>query len=173
MASDDLRDRVQSVLGLGYRVDHELGGGGMSRVFVVDDLTLGRQIIVKVLSPELAEGVNLERFAREIRTLAQLQHPHIVPLLSAGHVDSLPYYVMPFVRGESGRALLAEARQLSIDDAVDILRDVAKALEFAHAHGVIHRDIKPDNILLSGSSAMLSDFGIAKAVSLARTAAPG
>ena len=168
-SASELRERLQSVLGDAYRVDRELGGGGMSRVFVVVDESLGRQIIVKVLSPELAEGVSLERFAREIRTLAQLQHPHIVPVLNAGRVDDLPYYAMPYVTGDSARVLLRKQGTLSIHDAVSILRDVAKALEFAHREGVVHRDIKPDNILISGNAAVVSDFGIAKAVNSARS----
>jgi serine/threonine protein kinase/tetratricopeptide (TPR) repeat protein len=164
-----LQEEVQNALGAGFQVERELGGGGMSRVFLVADGSLGRQVIVKVLSPELAEGVSVERFTREIRTVAQLQHPHIVPVLSAGRLAELPFYVMPFVSGRSARALVQEASVLPVRRVVDILRDVAKALDFAHRHGVVHRDIKPDNILLTENSATVCDFGIAKAVAAARS----
>jgi serine/threonine protein kinase/tetratricopeptide (TPR) repeat protein len=160
----ELRAQLQASLGAAFAIERELGGGGMSRVFVAEDTSLGRQVVVKVLPGELSGSVSVERFRREISLAARLQHPHIVPLLSAGEVDGLPYYTMPFVDGESLRAKIGRG-ELSIADTISILRDVARALEFAHSRGVTHRDIKPDNVLLAGSSAVITDFGVAKAVS--------
>jgi serine/threonine-protein kinase len=145
----------------------------MSRVFVAEDASLGRTVVIKVLAPELAAGINAERFKREIMLAAQLQHPHIVPVLAAGIADELPYFVMPFVVGEALRNKLIGETGLSISETVSVLRDVAKALAFAHAQGVVHRDIKPDNVLLAGGSAVVTDFGIAKAITSAAVAAPG
>jgi tetratricopeptide (TPR) repeat protein len=167
------RARVQNALGDAYRLDRELGGGGMSRVFVAEETALGRTVALKVLSPELAAGISIERFKREIQVAARLQHPHVVPVHSAGDVDGLPYYTMPFVQGQSLRARLAEKGALPAREAVAILRDVARALEYAHGQGVVHRDIKPDNVLIAGSSATVTDFGIAKAISASRTGAVG
>src|SRR5690242_15077092 len=163
----DLVDRLRAALGTAYNIQRELGGGGMSRVFVADDIALERPVVIKVLHPELAAGVNVDRFRREVQLLARLQHPHIVPILSAGEVDGLPYYVMPFVRGESLRARL-ETGPLAPAEAAGLLADVAKALSAAHADGIVHRDIKPDNILISGGAAVVADFGIAKALSSAQ-----
>jgi eukaryotic-like serine/threonine-protein kinase len=163
-----LQDRLQANLGSAYTIERELGGGGMSRVFLAQDNTLGRRVVIKVLSPELASGVNGERFRREILLAAQLQHPHIVPVLAAGDVDSLPYFIMPFVAGQSLRQRLDGTHGLPTAEAVGILRDVAKALAHAHALGVVHRDIKPENVLISGGSAAVTDFGIAKALSTSR-----
>ena len=165
----ELRDRLQASLGEGYRLERELGGGGMSRVFTAQDTRLGRQIVVKVLSPDLAAGVNSDRFHREILVAAQLQHPHIVPVLSAGETDGLPYFTMPYVAGESLRRRLEGGKPLPLVDAVAVLRDVARALAYAHEHGVVHRDIKPDNVLIAGGAAAVTDFGIAKALSSSRT----
>ena len=165
----DLRDRLQASLGESYRLERELGGGGMSRVFVAQDTRLGREVVVKVLSPDLAAGVNSERFHREILVAAQLQHPHIVPVLAAGETDGLPYFTMPYVAGESLRRRLEGGKPLPLVDAVAVLRDVARALAYAHQHGVVHRDIKPDNVLIAGGSAAVTDFGIAKALSSSRT----
>ena len=165
---DQLRDRLQSSLGAAYVLERELGGGSMARVFVATDPALGRQVVVKVLSPETAEGISAERFTREIRLAAALQDPHIVPVLAAGQTaDGLPYYTMPFVTGESLRARMKRGR-LALDEALRILRDVAEALEYAHARGVVHRDIKPENVLLAGRNAVVADFGIAKAMDAAR-----
>jgi serine/threonine-protein kinase len=165
----DLREQLQSKLGATYAIERELGGGGMSRVFVATEPSLGRRVVVKVLPPDLAHGVSVDRFKREIQLAAQLQHPHIVPLLTAGEVDGLPYFTMPFIEGESLRARLTRG-ELPVSEAVGILRDVAKALDSAHAKGVVHRDIKPDNVLLSGGSAVVTDFGVAKAIASATSA---
>src|SRR5687767_9066607 len=140
----------------------------MARVFVATDPALGRQVVVKVLPPETAEGMSAERFTREIRLAAALQDPHIVPVLTAGQTaDGLPYFTMPFIDGESLRERMARGR-LPLDEALRILRDVAEALEYAHARGVVHRDIKPENVLLAGRNALVADFGIAKAMDAAR-----
>jgi serine/threonine-protein kinase len=171
--SDRLRDQLRTTLGSAYAIDRELGGGGMSRVFVARDVGLERDVVVKVLSPELAAGVSAERFTREIKLAAGLQQANIVPLLSAGETEGLPYYTMPFVDGLSLRARLERNGALPVGEAVSVLRDVTRALAYAHAHGVVHRDIKPENILLSGHAAVVTDFGIAKALSASRTVAPG
>jgi tetratricopeptide (TPR) repeat protein len=170
--SAPLLSQLQTTLGDAYRLERELGGGGMSRVFVAEEMRLGRKVVVKVLSPDLAQGLSAERFEREIKTVAALQQANIVPILTAGDTDGLPFYTMPFVEGESLRAHLARG-PLAITEVVGILRDVAKALGYAHHRGVVHRDIKPDTVLLSGGTAVVTDFGIAKAISAARTSAPG
>jgi serine/threonine-protein kinase len=170
---DPFRTQLQISLGTAYTLERELGGGGMSRVFVAHDTTLERNVVVKVLSPELAAGVSAERFTREIKLAAGLQQANIVPLLSAGETDGLPFYTMPFVDGLSLRARLERDGAVPIADAVSVLRDVARALVYAHERGVVHRDIKPENILLSGEAAVVTDFGIAKALSASRTVAPG
>src|SRR5436190_19636308 len=139
----------------------------MSIVFVATDNSLGRQVVVKVLPHDLAATVSVDRFKREIMLSAALQHPHIVPVLSAGETDGLPFFIMPFVEGESLRLRLARG-PLSVREAVSVLKDVARALVYAHGRGIIHRDIKPDNILLSGGSATVTDFGVAKAISASR-----
>jgi eukaryotic-like serine/threonine-protein kinase len=167
-----LRDQLQATLGDAYTLERELGGGGMSRVFVASETALKRTVVVKVLPPELAAGVNVDRFKREIQVAASLHHPHIVPVHAAGETNGLPYYTMPFVEGESLRARLGRG-PLPITEAVSVLRDVAKALAFAHEHGVVHRDIKPDNVMITGGSASVTDFGIAKAISAARDEGPG
>jgi serine/threonine protein kinase len=168
----DLRDQLQGTLGSAYSLERELGGGGMSRVFLAEEAALGRKVVVKVLPPELTAGVNVDRFRREIQVSAKLQHPHIVPVLSTGVTGDVPYYTMPFVEGESLRARLAKSGALPVPEAVSVLRDVAKALAYAHERGVVHRDIKPDNILLTSGSATVADFGIAKAISAARSDVP-
>jgi serine/threonine-protein kinase len=163
--TSSLRDQLQSALGDAYQLEHELGGGGMSHVFVADEKALGRKVVVKVLLPDLAAGVNVDRFRREIQLAAQLQHPHIVPLLAAGEADGLPFFIMPFVTGESLRARVQREGELPIAETIRILRDVVSALAYAHARGVVHRDVKPDNVLISGGVAVVTDFGVAKAVS--------
>lgn len=163
----EFAEHLQDALGANYRLDRELTGGGMSRVFVAVDRSLGRNVVVKVLPPELAAGVNRERFRREIQVAAQLQHPHIVPLLSAGEQGDLLWYTMPYIEGESLRAALERKKQFTPREVTRILHDVVDALAFAHARGVIHRDIKPANILTQGSHALVADFGVAKALSAA------
>ena len=160
----DLKDRLQAALGSGYRVEKELGGGGMSRVFLAEEVRLGRRVVVKVLPPELAAGVSVDRFEREIQLAARLQHPHVVPLLTAGSAGDLLYYIMPFIEGESLRAKLVREGELPVADALRVLRDVLDGLAYAHGQHVVHRDIKPDNVLLSGKHALVTDFGVAKAV---------
>ena len=167
----DLRSQLQLSLGVFYTIERELGGAGMSRVFVALERPYGRLVVVKVLPPELLGTVSVERFRREILLAARLQHPHIVPMLSAGEIDGLPYYIMPFVEGQSLRQRI-EHGDLSAENAVNILRDVAKALAYAHGKGVTHRDIKPDNVLLAGTSAMITDFGVAKALREAMVGGP-
>lgn len=137
----------------------------MSRVFLVHDLSLDRRIVVKVLPPDLAAGLSTDRFNREIHLAARLQHPHIVPLLTASAKDGLLYYAMPFIEGESLRARLARQHELPVGDVVRTLRDIVDALSYAHANGVVHRDIKPDNVLMAGHHALVTDFGVSKALS--------
>lgn len=160
-------DAIQQHFGADFTVERELGGGGMSRVYVAQDHRLGRRVAIKVLRRELGAGVSLERFRREIRLAASLQHPLIVPVLDTGEIDGLPYFLMPFVEGESLRTRLARG-PLSVVDTVRILRDVARALAVAHARGVVHRDIKPDNVLFANDAAVVADFGVAKAFADAR-----
>ena len=168
MAQGDLSQRLQDTLGTAYRIEKELGGGGMSRVFVAEETRLARKVVIKVLPPELAAEISIDRFNREIQLSASLQHPHIVPLLTAGGAGDVLFYTMPFVEGEPLRTRLARDGELPVRDAIRILKDVADALAYAHARGIVHRDIKPDNVLLSGHHAVVADFGVAKAVSQAK-----
>jgi serine/threonine-protein kinase len=150
-----------------YRIERELGRGGMATVYLARDLKHDRHVALKVLRPELAVSLGTERFLREIRTAAALSHPHVLPLYDSGETSGVLYYVMPYVEGESLRDRLRREGQLPVDEAIRIARAVASAVAYAHSHGLIHRDIKPENILLSGGEAVLSDFGIARAVTLA------
>src|ERR1019366_6775178 len=165
----DLRDQLQATLSGSYTLERELGGGGMSRVFVATESALGREIVIKVLTAETGNTVSVERFKREIAVVAKLQHPHIVPILTAGESQGLPFYTMPFVKGDSLRARLAKSGELSVNESMHILRDIASALAYAHGEGVVHRDIKPENVILSGGVAVVTDFGVAKAMDLAIT----
>ena len=160
----DIKGQLESALGSSVRLIRELGGGGMSRVFLAEDVEHGREIVVKVVPTELAGQVNLERFRREIKVAAKLQHPCIVPVLNSGSADDLPYYTMPFVEGESLRAKMSRERGLSVQESMRILRDISGAVAYAHEHGVVHRDIKPENILITKHHAVLADFGVAKAL---------
>ncbi len=160
-------NRLRTALSDRYRLDRELGAGGMATVYLAHDLKHDRDVAIKVLRPDLGAALGGERFLSEIRTTARLQHPHILPLLDSGDAAGLLYYVMPLVTGETLRARLERERQLPVADAVRIAREVASALDYAHRQNVIHRDIKPENILLHDGSALVADFGIALAVQTA------
>ncbi|MGN6392322.1 MAG: protein kinase domain-containing protein [Gemmatimonadales bacterium] len=157
-------DRLASALSDRYRLDREIGQGGMAVVFLAEDLRHGRKVAIKVLHPELSAVLGGERFLAEIKVTANLQHPHILGLIDSGEADGLLYYVMPFVAGESLRARLIRERQLPVEEALRLAREVASALDYAHRQGVVHRDIKPENILLQDGAALVADFGIALAV---------
>ncbi len=161
----DVMSRLTASVAERYSIERELGAGGMATVYLAEDLKHHRKVAIKVLRPELGAVIGVERFVREIRTAAALQHPHILGLIDSGEVDGTAYYVMPFVEGESLRDRLTREKQLPIADAVRIATEVAGALGYAHRHGVIHRDIKPENILLHDGAALVADFGIALAVS--------
>jgi Tol biopolymer transport system component len=161
---------LQDLLGARYRLDRELGGGSMAVVYLAEDLRHGRMVALKVLKPEYAATFAAERFLREIEIAARLQHPHIVPLLDSGDVGGHLYLVMPYIEGETLRARLLRDRQLNISEVIRTLADVADALSYAHRKGIVHRDIKPDNILVAGRHALVTDFGVAKAVSAATLA---
>ena len=160
-------ERLATALADRYRIERELGAGGMATVYLAQDLKHDRRVAIKVLRPELAAVIGAERFLTEIRTTANLQHPHILPLFDSGAADGFLYYVMPYVEGESLRDRLNREKQLPIADAVRIATEVASALDYAHRHGIIHRDIKPENILLHDGQALVADFGIALAASKA------
>jgi eukaryotic-like serine/threonine-protein kinase len=160
----ELLDRLSATLASRYRIDRELGQGGMARVFLAHDLKYEREVAVKVLRPELAAEVGPARFLREIQIAARLHHPHILPLYDSDQVDGLVFYVMPYIKGESLRQRLNHDRQLPVNEALQIAREVADALSYAHGAGVVHRDIKPANILLDAGHAVVADFGIARAV---------
>ena len=158
-------ERLSAALADRYRIERELGQGGMATVYLAEDLKHKRKVALKVLKPELAAVLGAERFVQEITTTASLQHPHILPLFDSGTADGFLYYVMPFIEGETLRDKLNRETQLGVDDAVRIAREVADALDYAHRRGVIHRDIKPENILIQNGRPMVADFGIALAVS--------
>ena len=165
----ELRDRLQAALGDLYRIEREIGGGGMSRLFLANEASLNRQVVIKLLPPEMTSDVSAARFKQEIELAAQLQHPNVLPVLTAGSQDDLIYYVMPYVTGESLRHRLTSDGRASIEDTRKVLSEVADALAHAHAQGVVHRDIKPENILLQHGHAVLMDFGVARAVAEAQS----
>jgi serine/threonine protein kinase len=166
-----LHDRLLQTLGTSYDFERELGAGGMSRVFLLRERRFERRVVAKVLAPELAAAISAERFAQQVALTARLQQANIVPVLDVGDVDGRPYYTMPWVEGESLRARLDARGAASIADTVTIVRDVANALSHAHAKGVVHRDINPENIFLSGHTAVVTDFGIASAIAASRAPA--
>ena len=163
----DTLERLRLTLAEHYGVKRELGRGGMAVVYLAEDVRHGRDVAIKVLLPELAVSLGGDRFLREIRVAAKLQHPHILPLFDSGSRDGLLYYVMPFVEGESLRDKLTREKQLDIGEAIRLTAEVADALHYAHGQGIVHRDIKPENIMISGGHSLVADFGIAKALSAA------
>ena len=167
MSGSPVESRLGGALADRYRIERELGAGGMATVYLAHDVRHDRKVAIKVLKPELAAVLGAERFVVEIKTTASLQHPHILPLFDSGTADGFLFYVMPYIEGETIREKLNRERQFSVDEAVRIAREIADALDYAHRHGVIHRDIKPENILLHDGRAMVMDFGIALAVSAA------
>jgi len=160
----DLLDRLKTALADRYAIQEELGAGGMATVYLAEDLKHHRKVAVKVLRPELAAVVGAERFLHEIQIAAKLNHPHILTLIDSGEADGFLYYVMPYVQGESLRDKLQREKQLSVEEALTITQDVASAMAYAHIQGVIHRDLKPGNILLHEGEAMVADFGLALAL---------
>ncbi len=165
--TDTLLDHLKHALGEAYTIERELTGGGMSRVFVAKEHALGREVVIKVLPPDLAAGVNRDRFRREVQMAASLSHPYIVPLLNAGADGELLWFTMPYIAGESLRTTIERKGAMPITEVVRLLHDVVEALAYAHSRGVIHRDIKPGNILTDGQHALVTDFGVAKALSAA------
>src|SRR5438270_12029385 len=159
--------RVQAALAGRYTIERELGRGGMATVYLAQDRKHHRQVAIKVLKPELAAALGPERFLREIDTAARLNHPHILPLHDSGEAEGFLFYVMPYVEGETLRNRLDGAGQLPLAEAVQITREVADALSYAHSHDVVHRDIKPENILFEAGHAVVTDFGIARAITAA------
>ncbi len=163
----DLLDRLKTALADRYAIQEEIGAGGMATVYLARDLKHDRDVAVKVLRPELAAALGSERFLREIKIAANLQHPHVVPLYDSGEADGFLYYVMPYVEGESLRERLDRDGKLPVEDVVRLTNDIAAALSYAHEHGIVHRDVKPENIMLTGGRAVVADFGIARAVTAA------
>ena len=172
LVKDEPAGALPQLLAGRYRVGRELGRGGMASVYLARDEKHGRDVAIKVIRPDLSASLGHERFLREIEIAARLRHANIVPLFDSGEVDGSLFFVMPYEEGQSLRERLRETGALPIADALNVMRDVARALCYAHEHGVVHRDIKPDNVMLSGGAAVVTDFGIAKAVSAALTAAP-
>jgi len=163
----ELLDRLKTAVADRYTIEREIGAGGMATVYLAEDLKHDRKVAITVLRPELAAVLGAERFVQEIKTTANLQQPHVLPLFDSGEADSFLYYVMPYIEGETLRDKLNRETQLGIDEAVRITSEVADALDYAHRHNVIHRDIKPENILLHDGRPLVADFGIALAVSAA------
>ena len=159
----EMLDRIRSALADRYEVEREIGRGGMAVVYLARDLQLGRQVAIKVIRPELAQALGIERFLREVRIEAALDHPNVVTLFDSGEADGLPYYVMPYVEGESLRKRLERENRLSLEETLRITSCVAAGLGYAHDRGIVHKDIKPENILLSEDRVLVADFGIAKA----------
>ena len=159
--------RLNAALEGRYAIERELGEGGMATVYLADDLKHNRKVALKVLKPELAAVVGAERFLAEIEVTANLQHPHILPLFDSGEADGFLFYVMPYVEGDTLKDRLDREHQLPVGDAVQIATDMAEALDYAYRQGVIHRDIKPGNVLLQAGKPVISDFGIALAVGVA------
>src|SRR5215208_6454420 len=155
-----IAERLAESLKERYRIEREIGQGGMATVVLAEDVRHHRKVAIKVLHPELSAVIGPERFLKEIELTASLQHPHILPLFDSGSADGLLYYVMPYVEGETLRSRLERERQLPVSDAVRIATEVADALQYAHGLGIIHRDIKPENVLLRGGHALVTDFGI-------------
>ncbi|MEP6509482.1 MAG: serine/threonine-protein kinase, partial [Gemmatimonadales bacterium] len=168
----DLDAKLRESLGQNYTIERELGPGGMARVFVAKEVALGRRVVIKVLPPEMASVVLSERFRREISLSAQLRHPHIIPVLTAGGTGELLYYTMPFVEGETLRARLDRNDAIPLREGIRMVREIADALAYAHNRGVVHRDIKPDNILIENGHAVVADFGVAKALASATETKP-
>ncbi|MCZ6755063.1 MAG: serine/threonine-protein kinase, partial [Gemmatimonadetes bacterium] len=158
-------DRLTTALSDRYTIERELGAGGMATVYLAHDVKHDRKVALKVLRPDLAASLGADRFLREVRIAANLSHPHILPLYDSGEADGFLFYVMPYVEGESLREKLDREGELPIPEATRILKEIADALAYAHEHRVVHRDIKPDNVMLSGRHALVMDFGVAKAVS--------
>ena len=163
----EVAPRLQTALGAEFRIERELPRGGMSRVFVAEETSLGRRVVIKVLAPRIGAELDVERFHHEIRIAAGLQHPHILPVHSAGEGGGLLYYTMPFVEGESLRHRIDRLGGLALPEAVKLLREITDALAYAHRRGIVHRDLKPANILVNEGHALIIDFGIAKALSAA------
>ncbi|HEX9692058.1 MAG TPA: bifunctional serine/threonine-protein kinase/formylglycine-generating enzyme family protein [Gemmatimonadales bacterium] len=163
----ELLERLKAAIGDRYAIEREVGAGGMATVYLAQDLKHNRNVAVKVLRPELAAALGGDRFVREIEIAAQIEHPHVLTLIDSGDADGILYYVMPFVKGESLRARMAREGQLPVSDTIRMLRDVADGLAEAHRQGLVHRDIKPDNVMISGRHAVVTDFGVAKAVTSA------
>ena len=162
--TDSAADRLQAALADRYRIERQLGRGGMAIVYLARDLKHDRMVALKVLRPELAQALGPDRFLREIRLCARLQHPHILSIHDSGEAGGQLWFTMPYVEGESLRNRLDREKQLPLGDALRITTQVADALDYAHQRGIIHRDIKPENILLSGTHALVADFGIARAL---------
>jgi serine/threonine-protein kinase len=160
-------EHVKTALADRYTIEREIGSGGMATVYLAEDLKHRRKVAVKVLRPELAASLGADRFVREIEIAAQLSHPHIVPLYDSGEADGVLYYVMPYVEGESLRERLDREGKLAVDEVIRLTDEIAAALSYAHERGIVHRDVKPENAMLTGGRAVVADFGIAGALRVA------